>query len=470
MYDYGRKTYKLRGVLDPVAMWDEKFADNASGTESDPSSSEESEEEDEAKPDAFRLGIYKEATPLVGKLLADPHDRATKSKLEALNRRIKKQNKNDGIDQGEFPINLNVLRAIGIEAEGASKSLAKDPDNNNAEEMQTKLKKQLEKTIRINSYPAEWLNFMVGGQKDKGNEGDKPSSSKEKGSENGQENPSPRTKSNRKGRKDNSSSGRKDDDGDTQMTVVDGNRGKWKPGQTRKGENILGWRPFYKTDRRTDEVVFSGCQFVIEKKDQANPAALVSGQDVGRRVTDAYRSLPKEQQNDIRFSEKKYTYKNADEFVDILGFASKPFNTRTADSGAYYPDGYALHSFKDDSKRLVSRSASRKVFGKVDADSEMAEFYDEVGETPPWLARPKKLLTSGAEVAHRRKSRKHESTDDSASDSESMFVSDSKRQMKGDKDSENESSSDVGRRKPRRSLKSKTKMVESNVQTDGSSR
>ena len=45
------------------------------------------------------------------------------------------------------------------------------------------------------------------------------------------------------------------------------------------------------------------CQLVIEKKGQLNPIALVSGDEVRRRVMDAYRDLLEELQNDIRYSE-----------------------------------------------------------------------------------------------------------------------------------------------------------------------
>ncbi|KAH8650315.1 DnaJ domain-containing protein, partial [Tricladium varicosporioides] len=156
-YNRNRKAYKLRGELDPIDLWDEEFAENASGTDSgSESDGDDSEEEEEMKPDSFRLGIYKEATPLVRKLLADPRDSSTKSEIESLNKRIKKQNKKDGFKEGEFCISVNVLRSIGMEAGVAAKYLEKDPDDKQAKELQGRLEKQFEKTIRINSYPREW--------------------------------------------------------------------------------------------------------------------------------------------------------------------------------------------------------------------------------------------------------------------------------------------------------------------------
>ncbi|KAH7418755.1 hypothetical protein BKA64DRAFT_554761, partial [Cadophora sp. MPI-SDFR-AT-0126] len=335
-YDRNRETYKLRGELDPFVLWDEEFAENAAGTDSgsDSSGDDSEEDEEELRPDSFRLGIYKEATPWVRKLLADPRDSSTKAKIESLNKRITKQNKKDGFTKGEFLIGINVLRAIGMEAGVAVKSLKKDPNSKRAKELQEKLEKQFEKTIRINSYPREWLDFLPWSRKDKGK----------------------------------------------RHTRIR----KWEPGETRKGEKILGWRPFYKTDRKKKEQLYNGCQFVIEKKGQPNPIALVSGEEVGRRVVDAYRDLPEEEQNDIRYSEKRYTYEDVEMFDELLGFACKPFNTKTEGSRAYYPVGYALYSFTDGSRDLVSRECMRQVFGKTDADNQIAEFYEDIGETPPW--------------------------------------------------------------------------------------
>jgi hypothetical protein len=448
-----------------MVLWDEDFAANASGddsgSEDDDDDDDEEEEEEEMKPDAFRLGLYREATPWVSKLLANNQDRSAKSALEGLNKQIKKQNKKEKINEGELLINLNVLRAIGIEAGVAAKALKEDPNNERAKELQQKAEKQLGTTIRTNHYPPEWLNCLPWNDKKE---------KKEK---------SPKKDNDKK--EENTSAGQ---DGDTDMPDVDSSDEKkqkkgnsltrkheWKPGETRKGERILGWRPFYRTDRKTGEVVYHGCQFVIEKKGQPNPVALISGASAGRRATDAYRSLPEEEQNDIRHSEKKYTYKDAGKFDRIIGFASKPSESRRK-------NGYALYSFADGSEELLSLTALRNVFGEVDADNEVEEFYEDIDETPYWLMKPKKLqklLTNGSELRQRRKSRKHRSDYDSDSDSNSSSDSDS------DSDSESDSESSDKKRKRRllrnnkgsqrsRSSKSnrqsKPKALESNTQSE----
>ena len=48
-YNRNRKEYKLRGELDPIALWDEKFAENASGTDSGSESDSDDSEEEEMK-------------------------------------------------------------------------------------------------------------------------------------------------------------------------------------------------------------------------------------------------------------------------------------------------------------------------------------------------------------------------------------------------------------------------------------
>jgi hypothetical protein len=212
------------------------------------------------KPDFFRLGIYKEATPWVRKLLADSCDFLTKSEIETLNKRIKKQNKKDGLKEGEFCISVNVLCSIGMEAGVAAKSLEKDPNNKQAKELQEKLKKQFEKTIQINLYSQEWLDCLLWSQKDKGKRRAEPVSFKEREKGKGREKPSsfkqkdgesdtempnmgPSFKKKRKGkgREKPLSSKQKDRESNIDMTdAVFINRRKWKPGQeTRKGERIL---------------------------------------------------------------------------------------------------------------------------------------------------------------------------------------------------------------------------------------
>ncbi len=101
----------------------------------------------------------------------------------------------------------------------------------------------------------------------------------------------------------------------------------------------------------------------------------------------------------------------------------------------------------------MSRTAMRKMLGKKDADNEIEEFYEKIGETPPWEIEPEtwrkpkqKLFVNGAEVKTGRKSRRGKSSRkksdydfDSDSDSDSLFVS---QRSKGRQHTRKDNSSD----------------------------
>jgi hypothetical protein len=59
----------------------------------------------------------------------------------------------------------------------------------------------------------------------------------------------------------------------------------------------------------------------------------------------AYRDLLKKEQNNIRYSEKRYIYKDTNKFNELLGFVYKPFNTKIKGFKAYYLVRYTLYSF-----------------------------------------------------------------------------------------------------------------------------
>jgi hypothetical protein len=418
-YEKDRKQYKLKGELDPLELWGEEFAENASGTDSDSSDrGDDSEDEEEAKPDEYRRSIYREATPWVQALLENADDVKSISEIEGLNKKITKRNNKEGLKEKDFHIKSGFLVAI---AQGANS--LKD-----GYELE-KLANQLVIWIYNNSYPAEWINISDDQLKKKREE---IHEKKRQEAEKKKEEEKKKSKRKDKGKE------RKDDDAASGKktsfsagTEIRKPKPKWKPGETRKGEKILGYRPFEKTNYITDETSVSGYQFVIEKKGQPNPIALASGEEVGRRAVRAYIALPEKKKNDIRYSEEKYGPQHADDFDTMLGFASNPFKTWTKGSNRDKPNGYALWEFKDSSTDLVSRTCMRGVLGKTDADNEITEFYEDIGETPPENIRPRvilhkekkqKWLTSGREIKKSRKSRRDADSDeetDSNSDSDS---------------------------------------------------
>jgi hypothetical protein len=224
----------------------------------------------------------------------------------------------------------------------------------------------------------------------------------------------------------------------------------WKPGETKKGEKILGHRPFMKTDLETGQAKLQGVHFIVEKKGEPNPIAMISGEEAGRRVTRAYLRLPKSQQNDIRYSDRNWDMSDIDKFGKVIGFASRPFKNKSFSSNKVYPDGYALVEMKDGKEALMNRQAVRNIIGKKDADDEIAEFHEEIGETPSWELKPlawrdrKPRLLTGSSRGHHRKShwnRRYLTSRDDASDYDSEVSSDS------DAGSDSDSSSSYRRTK-----------------------
>ena len=416
-------------------------------------------------------------------LLSDPEDPTSRKEIQRLNKKIKKQNQIDRLADNKFLINNNVLRSIGTELKSATLALEQKPDSSKARESLEKLERQLDTTIRSNFYPKKWLDFLKENRKSENKEPEGKASLASKSDE------SQKQKLGLSEKDENMKMGEdisRDKDVITDQDIrmdedpeppsnpkADRLRGKhsWNPGQTRKGEDILGYRPFEKTDRRTNKKYQTGFQFIIEKKGQPNPVALVSGEEIGDRARDAYLDLPEEKKVDIRYTENKYTHKNAGEFDYIIGFACKPFQTKTIGSGAYYPAGYAYYKMTDGTKCLVSRTAMRKIFGMKDADDDIAEFYEQVKETPPWLIKPKstksKRLTDRPEGKNRHNPRKYTSSEDETedeSDSSSIFLSN-----RNDDSSDQESSGDDGfhdRRKPRRGMKNKRKSAPQITQSE----
>jgi hypothetical protein len=467
-YNKKREVYREKGLIDPLDLWKAEFNPNASGTDTGESDSDDSEGEKENKPDRFRKNIYKEATPFIQNVLRDPDDSTSKEQIQILNKRITKQNQREGFRKDDFHINLRVLESIGRLAQDAAASVKQDPNDKEAGKEFQKLEKQLEKWVRVNSYAPEWLVF----QNDEPEKGE-PSSSKKKDKGKGREGESSSSKKNNKDKKNKKRDPTSSIGNELSKTKVD-----WKPGETRKGEKILGYRPFEKTNYATGKKSVNGYQFIIEKEGQPNPIALVSGEDIGRQALRAYIRLPERQKKDIRYSEKRYTWDDEEEFDElienfdkILGFACKPFKTKTEGSNAKYPDGYALQSFKDGSQDIVSRQCLRNVFGRKDADNQITEFYEDIDETPPWLIEPEaifkkksKRLTHGWEAKRRRKSRRRDeesqSDSDSDSDASSMFVSrrrtkrPARRRTRSDESSDEESDDSSSDRR-RRSRKAK---------------
>jgi hypothetical protein len=488
-YDRLREEYNKDGFIDPKDIWDEEFHANASGSET---SQSEAEEDPTPVPDKNITKIYEKATPSVNEYLSDPTEE-NKAEVEKFNQRIREENKRQDRRQEMFEIRLGLLEGASIEARKAMKKLAGKTDDKNSLKMLEGAERTFAAAKRNMYYPALWkldippelekkIEQLRWAAKKKDKNGEPSSSnrrargekySKNKGKERDEESSSlkdegkRRESSNGKGKGkerdgggESSKARREESDGSKmdwepskesngentpQSSSQVSKRRGWKPGETKEGDRIIGYRPFLQTDIKTLKQQCHGVNFVIEKKDKLNPIALVAGQDVGRRVTRAYLNLPDSEKNDIRYSEKKYSIEDIDNFGEILGFASKPFRYKSIDSNRLYPDGYALVRMKDGEEHLMSRQAIRKILGQKEADDEIAEFYDDIGKTPPWkiktLAWRDSRQKVGTEMTRRRRShRRSLLSSDSSSDSNSGDSSDSDVSTKSDRVMDSEDS------------------------------
>jgi hypothetical protein len=107
---------------------------------------------------------------------------------------------------------------------------------------------------------------------------------------------------------------------------------------------------------------------------------------------DAYRDLPEDLQNDIRYSKQEHTYIDAPKFDYILGFAYNRHNK------------YILYSFINSSKVLLSITILRAVFRQTNTDNKIKAFCENINKI---ILEPRKLLIIGFKVRRYKKSRRY---------------------------------------------------------------
>lgn len=462
-YDADKKSFKNTGLDDSKECFNEEFGGNAfdDGSE-DESDSEDAKAETARKENAPTIGepdkvikdIYQQATAFVNDLFSDDAKDSSTMGLLNLNRQIEKQNEKEGYEKNQFLFPVGALLTLSHDL----KATRKEPDSSTALGRMIMIEDAFLKLKRTNGYPEAWSLGITSDQRKMIDKARKEKKAREdemlksfqkakttksrnpgKGTADG-EAPGPSTAERKgKGKADASSSSTgperaasesstaqtkgkgkapRPTSDDTQSnnispsgaenegsvgTPVVRRRSKWSAGETRHGEKILGYVPKYvynSASGRRD--ILRGVQFVIEKKDQPNPVALVSGEDIGTRAKQAYLDLPDDQKTDLRYSEKRYSRENLGDFDELLGFASKPFETLKEGSTAY-PQGYGYVKLKNGEKDFLSRTALRGMLGRKDADNEISEFYEDINEVPPWKIRPKSLRIETARESKQRR-------------------------------------------------------------------
>ncbi|KAI9765980.1 MAG: hypothetical protein M1840_006987 [Geoglossum simile] len=432
-FDRLRGRYKGGASNNAAEQYNEEFFNNAFGGDSEPED-EEIESADEgtgktiSKPDAARLKIHKAATEFMERLLRDPDDKKAKEELDIYNIQIKETNEKAGFkgqDIQKFTINYTSYITSARIAQQWIDIVSANSGDSNQEKLNRQFGKNkfeglntgLDDLNKENHYPLTWRlkapwPTEAKESKGKGNERGR-SKGKEDSSSGGEEG---------QGKSGGSGKSSKKTATTTEIKV------KWKPGQTRK-------------DERAKSILLAAHS---SSKRRESLTALVSGEDVGHRAMDTYLNLPEEERNDVRYKGKQYSYEDANNFKEIIGFASRPFKTKTVGLRAYYPDGYAWVGFKDGTDDLANREALRNMLGKTDADNEIAEFFEEIDETPPWKIEPEawrepkvKRLESGSTAGKRwleegstkgrRLNRRKSSEESEESDSDHLSASDRRK-------------------------------------------
>lgn len=443
-HDRARIAEGGRGDNDQEQGFDEEF-DSSAYAESDSDDADELDEDDDhqQEPDAFRKKIFEQATPYVNKVLANRRDTETLEEIDDLNKQIRLKNQEEGLrNEKSFLIPFNVLVALGLEFSVVRSNLRKNKDDQDAWNKLDALNEQLQKLRRVNHYPQSWRLQKISGRQAEdykdartdrvnGADGHPITTSKKTDTRSGTTSESTQAT----GSKATNSQATGSDAASSQATSSGSSLGKEAsdkgedlenrhlvPGLTKNGDKILGYRPFYQTNRRTGSTHLHGVQFVVEKRGSPNPIVLLSGAEVGNRVTDAYLGLPDSQKKDVRHSEEKYSYEDADNFEKLLGFATKAMNALSISEPTTRYPGYGLVKFKTGEVDILSRTAFRKMLGKKDADDEIETFFPKQSQLiEPARARGQLKAHEYDSTGFTRRAPKSGNLE-GLSDSESMFI------------------------------------------------
>ncbi|KAK4934987.1 DnaJ subfamily C member 1 [Elasticomyces elasticus] len=410
------------------AGFDEDFAENAWGAESGGDESDEDNEVNEyleSPPDDQIRQLYAKATPYVNAFLGNLADMSSKSQIEKVNRRIQKKNQRHGVDAKNTAFSI-LVNSLGIISKDWQRVLrARDSGQDDVENVE-KVKESLQTLKRRNHYPDEWnLPTSVDAEKRTaqakwalGTDGVDAAKSSSEGNGKRREEifSTSKGESSSKGKgqeredtlvmpNDESFFQGKGQEREDTLFMPNGEssfQGKGKEredtlfmpngessyaslahkvvgGRTRDGDKILGYRPFFRTDRTGRTEVF-GYQFLIERPGRSNPLELLSGTELGNLATEAYLALPDSEKKDMRDSATKYQRTDITRFETLVGFATKGNASQTS-SGRKRP-GYGLVKFKDGKQDILCRTALRNILGRTDADYEIGRYIDptSIGE------------------------------------------------------------------------------------------
>ncbi|KIW79855.1 hypothetical protein Z517_06470 [Fonsecaea pedrosoi CBS 271.37] len=451
-YDREGMTYKpnvedAEGFFNDVSA---SFADNAYDADPDDSldsTDDDISDEDEGgsdEPDDLTLAIYKQATPFVNQFLRGMP--ADLDKLKELNGQLLTRNKKENVRDLKFYINTNVLEAMAQELANAFGTLDKEPTNEKGVETLANLDEQLEKLKRSFRYPEDWKIEHPAGIKEKVEQElrkrskgkgradpapeSTPNNNAQAGSSTnqGQERraPAPESTSN-----NDAQAGSSTDPGqgraDQSMTDIDGQAGNLSghpitvsPATSAEVGRVRSkvlqiWAEQKHDIHITDDGDAILCYKALSKEGK-DPYAyefvvmtpgtphfqVKTGAEIGRRNVKAYLELRNKYQI---YTDKgddntpKYTWRQKDNFQDLLFVASKPRKSSTAGKTPKAADTQCCVLWKDPQKAQGARFAvmARNHFKSVADDDErklIEKYCRSMGVLAPWEMNPKTVQLS----------------------------------------------------------------------------
>ena len=177
-----------------------------------------------------------------------------------------------------------------------------------------------------------------------------------------------------------------------------------QPGYTPLGHEILAYMPTTRHFKTSGQTVVTGFKFFV-KVSGSNPLQLATGMDVGGPASMAYHALPDDKRNDVRNSAERCKNMNSQEFGGILGIA---FTSDAYDCHTYV---WAATLNQSISKPLViTKTALRNWVGFRIADKFIDDFCVNNGIVPPWAtmeasnsARTRYIQLQYPHISHRQR-------------------------------------------------------------------
>jgi hypothetical protein len=380
--------------------FDETFATNAyqAGIESD----YEEEDEDEPEMSEAKKEIIKEMTPHVRELLNAYQKNKGKvvKKLEDLDRRMVEQNQKENVFSGMHRLPMKFLTNKGAEYSKYKNTAAKPVNNEEdikeiqgAERTLENIKVAIKERMSEEGLPLDWTVDLPK-RRDLSlprAERRKDPSQGSQGPNNSRERQGPYQKP-----QANNSFGSNYGTEPGPMEVDPKPTREWQPGETKRGEKILGYRPirrqFQEMGTKRWVVTETSNMFVIEKMGENNPIAVVTRDRVGEKAAEAYEALPDSERCSLTNCASNYTRRDGSSITAILGYDREPQLT---------PSGNLPHTIfqvqYDEEKRLLNRSALCRAKGHKSACTMIEEFIDSIGD-PPEESREDRLTVKALQV------------------------------------------------------------------------